>query len=418
MTVSMQPDRIPSQTDKLEKPKRYLYITATVLIAVVLFVCAIKALGTVGDALLTLAITLFIVFILRKPVRWFEGRRISRTWGSALAIIILVAILVGIFMIFVPPLLTQLNAFIQHLPSYTQQVIGWGNEIASNYGDLSDSPQAQQWLSSVLSSLTNWASSSVGDTAQYLIRFGTRMSEVLVITFLAFIAAFWFLRDLPKMTEEVNSLVTERHATDFHAVVSICSRIGDGYLKGLLFTAVCSGVLSSIGFLLVGVPYAILLGMLTGLLSIIPVIGPWIAGIAAAVVALFVSPVTCLLSIIVTVVVRLLTDSVIQPKIMSSTVSLHPGIVIIAIIAGGCLGGAIGMILAVPVVAMLVNVYAYFHEKRTSVALMSEDGALFKGTPFGFVSAGEGQAAPSAGRDESAQDVGAPDSGDAGTPRG
>lgn len=389
----MQPDpdvSSPSSPEdarpsRIAKAKPYFYLIASIIGAVVLFIFAVHALGKVGDALLTLFISLLIVFILRRPVAWLERHRVSRSWGSIISILLLVAVLFLLGLLLFPPLVTQFNTFVSNLPSYLQQVVGWGEDLSSTYGDLSDSPQAREWLSGVLSSFAGWFSSFTQEGVQYLIRFGTRAGAVLLIFFLALMASFWFLRDLPRMSAEVNLLVRKRHADDFHAVVAICSRIGDGYLKGLLITAVCSGVLSGFGFALVGVPYAGILGAITGVFSIVPILGPWIAGVAAAVVALFVSPVTCLLSVIITVVVRLLTDSVIQPKVMSTTIDLHPSLVIVAVIAGQSLGGVVGMILAVPVTAMVVNVYAYFHEKHTGTSLMSENGALFRGRPFSTV---------------------------------
>ena len=138
-------------------------------------------------------------------------------------------------------------------------------------------------------------------------------------------------------------------------------------------------MVSSIGFSLIGLPYAVILGTITGIMNVIPIVGPWVAGAIAAIVALFVSPLICFLSIVITVAVRFLVDSVVQPRVMSSTVNLHPGVVIIALMVGGGVAGPAGMVMAVPVTAVIKDVFAYEFERRTGRQVLGEDGALFKG---------------------------------------
>lgn len=378
-------DRRDADRDKpLDKVKHSLYTIASVIGAIVLFLFAIKALGRLSDAVLVVFVSLFLVFCLRKPVAWFQKHGISRGWGSLLSMLMLFGIIYLIALIVVPPITSQFTSLLQEVPDYVSRIIDWTNSVTAQYSELFNSPQTQNWLTDLTGVFNQWLSSLATSGAGNVIKTSARAGTVAVVVIMALIASFWFLKDLPRMTEEVNVLISPKHATDFHRIVSICSRVSGGYIKGVLIASVCTGVLSGIGFAIAGIPYPVILGAITGIMNIIPIVGPWIAGIIAALVGLFVSPLLCIISIVITVAVRLVTDTLIQPKIMSSAVDLHPGVVIVVLMAGGGIGGVWGMILSVPIAAMIKDIYAYYFERHTKRRLLTEDGALFKGKSFCF----------------------------------
>ncbi|MBQ1448718.1 MAG: AI-2E family transporter, partial [Coriobacteriales bacterium] len=255
----------------------------------------------------------------------------------------------------------------------------WINSLAGKYGERFSSPQASAQLDRIISVMSDRLASFATRSANGIISFTVSASSATVVLFMSIIASFWFLRDLPRMSREVNVLVSPKRSDEFHTVVGICSRVAGGYIKGVLISSLITGVVSSIGFSLIGLPYAVILGTITGIMNVIPIVGPWVAGAIAAIVALFVSPLICFLSIVITVAVRFLVDSVVQPRVMSSTVNLHPGVVIIALMVGGGVAGPAGMVMAVPVTAVIKDVFAYEFERRTGRQVLGEDGALFKG---------------------------------------
>lgn len=199
---------------------------------------------------------------------------------------------------------------------------------------------------------------------------------------MALVVAFWLAMDLPKIRREVMVLVGPTRAESFEIIASVCYRAIGGYLKGLIITSAITGILSAIGFMLIGLPYAGLLGLVTGMLNIIPFIGPWVGGIIAGAVGLFVTPLTGLLAVVVTIIAQQITDTFVSPKVMQSSVAVHPMVVILGLTAGGALGGVVGMILAVPALAAAKGVFVYYFEAKTGRQLVSEEGALFVGKAF------------------------------------
>ena len=143
------------------------------------------------------------------------------------------------------------------------------------------------------------------------------------------------------------------------------------------------------GFWVIGIPNAAALGLITGVMNIIPVVGPWIGGAAAAVVGLFVSPWAAVLALVLTIFVQQFVYTFISPKIMSDSVDVHPALVIVALFVGSAVGGAmagligsvVGMLLSIPFAAIAKSVFVFYYEKRTGRQVVAEDGVFFKGTP-------------------------------------
>ena len=163
-------------------------------------------------------------------------------------------------------------------------------------------------------------------------------------------------------------------------------------MRGIVITSIVGGALAFIGFTIVGQPYAPLMGILTGLLHFIPVVGPWISAAIATVTALFVSPICAFWTLVAGIVAENVTDNVVSPVVMRSAVQVHPALSLLAIVVGSSLGGAVGMAISIPVSAAIKGVFIYYFETRTGRQLVSRTGALFQGTPYRHA---DGSPAPS-----------------------
>src|SRR5262249_28421019 len=137
------------------------------------------------------------------------------------------------------------------------------------------------------------------------------------------------------------------------AILSSMGRSLGGYVRGVLIAMVLIGLLTSVGLLILRVPYALVLGLLAGLTELIPYVGPWISGTAAVIVALVTTgPALALGVIVLFLVVQTVEGNAVQPLVMSRAVHLDPFLVLVAIVVGSELIGLWGAILAVPVAAL------------------------------------------------------------------
>jgi predicted PurR-regulated permease PerM len=203
------------------------------------------------------------------------------------------------------------------------------------------------------------------------------------------VVAFWLLMDLPSIGAECTRLLGTKHEEDIHFLHITFSRVMDGYIKGTLLQCALIALGCIIAFSILGVPNAIALGIITGLLNIIPVIGPWFGGAAAALAALFVSPFVALLALIITIAIQQFVYTFISPKIMANSVDVHPVLVVFAMMIGyaigmtmsGLVGSLVGMLLSIPAAAVGKAIFVYYFEKHTGRHLIAEDGVFFKGVP-------------------------------------
>lgn len=183
---------------------------------------------------------------------------------------------------------------------------------------------------------------------------GTRIFEVGLIFVLAPIIAFYLLVDLPHIGAVVRDLVPERAGTQvFHVAHRLNLTIG-GYFRGQLLVATIVGTMVSIGLAILGLPFWLIVGMIAGVFNMVPLIGPWVGAVPGIAIALTTRDVgTAIWVAVIMAVAQQIDNHFISPLVMQRTTSLHPAVVMLALLAGGSLGGFFGLLLAVPLTASL-----------------------------------------------------------------
>lgn len=337
--------------------------------------------GSIALAIWTLVVAGLIVFVLRRPVKWLQGKGMPRAASSAILLVALVAAIVAVFVSFVPLIIDQLAALANALPGYIAQIQEWWSEFVADHPDLMTNTYVQEWVSSLLGNILNATSSLQTAVVAGVYQAGVSLANFVMYGLMAFLVAFWILIDYDKMAHEVHILAGRTAEWYLMLISTIFSRVLGGYLRGTIITAILIAIVSGIGYAIAGLPFAVVLGIFMGLFSIIPYLGPIVATIVVALLALFSGPFAFVVSLIVSIAVPWAMSSFVSPKIMSSTVNLHPGIIMVAIIAGGALGGIAGMIFAIPVTAAAKCLLVYFFEAITGRQLVGKKGAVFAGSP-------------------------------------
>jgi predicted PurR-regulated permease PerM len=144
------------------------------------------------------------------------------------------------------------------------------------------------------------------------------------------------------------------------------------YMRAALLACLLIGVLCTIGFLVIGVPYALLFGVVAGLLEFIPLVGPLAVAVGATVVVSFHSINQAIAVLVFLAIVRLAEDYAVFPRLIRRGIHMHPLVVILAILSGAELAGMTGIFLAIPAVAVLSVLHRHVLEYRGSGGLVSE----------------------------------------------
>ena len=336
--------------------------------------------------------TLIIVFCLRGIVNGLERVHVNRAIGTTVAYVVmaLVVAVVG-FLLFSPMfgLNAQFNDLLTSMPHYVDAVIAWGNDIYARYAPVFEDDTVKNLIAEAQKAAASWAAGIAQGSANGVVAFGTTLANGLMAFGFGLVIAFWVLMELPAIGRETRRLIGPKHAEDAEFFHATFTRVMGGYIKGTLFQCAIIGVGCGVLFGFIGVPNAAVLGLITGVMNIIPIIGPWIGGALAAIVAIFSGPMTAAIALIGTIVIQQLVYTFISPKIMANSVDIHPALTLFALMVGSALGGAmsgllgslVGMLASIPLVAVAKSVFVYYFEKRTGRHLVAEDGVFFKGTP-------------------------------------
>ncbi len=336
--------------------------------------------------------TLIIVFCLRGIVNGLEERGVNRAVGTTISYVVMAAVIAVVgFMLFSPifGLSDQFNDLITNLPHYVDAVIAWGNDMYTRYAPVLENDTVKNVITEVQKSAASWASSVAQGSATGIVAFSTTLANGLMALGFGLVIAFWILMELPAIGRETRRLIGPKHVDDAEFFHATFTRVMGGYIKGTILQCAVIGVGCGIVFQVAGVPNAAVLGVITGVLNIIPIIGPWLGGALAAIAAIFVSPLVALIALVATIVIQQLVYTFVSPKIMQNSVDIHPALMLMALMVGSALGGAmsglmgslVGMLASIPLVAVAKSVFVYYFEKKTGRHLVAEDGVFFKGVP-------------------------------------
>lgn len=353
MTVESKPIRL-SPVGK--------FITVAILVG--LAILLIRALGPVMSPFVGAAIT---AYLFNPIIRWLHVKtRVGRAMWI-LALYVLVGVLVYGLGRFVGPLIIgQYNEIVLQFPAtlnMIQREIAANQVIAVGGIQLDIGPVEEP----VLDFLTE-IGRNLPETVPHL--FLTAIESVLLfLTYL--IVTFYFLLQSDQIVSWLYGLVPGPYRAEIRALGKQVDGILSSYVRGTLLLIPIMSVLTYIALTILGVRYALVIAIATGFLEIIPLIGPWSAAGIAMAVSLF-QPTTpfgwdnWLLAAVVGVtyfVLRMSEDNFIIPYVVGHAVHLHPVLVLFAILAGGAVGGAFGLFISIPTVAIIRLLLRYIYRK-------------------------------------------------------
>lgn len=381
---------------KTMKAGRWFFIAALiVLLGIIIYYTGI-VLNVLSIPVGIILWSAIIVFCLRGIVDGLEKRGLKRIFGTTIAYLIMFLVLAGCVVLAFSPLFgvgTQFDSLVQSIPSYINQVRDWSNHLYGQYAEFFQDATIQEYVNNAFASLSSWASSLASQSAQGVAAFGSGVANTLLVIGFALVVAFWILLELPAIGKEASRLLDERHGEDLMMFEITITRVMGGYIKATIIQCGIIAVCCGVGFTIMGLPSAAALGLIVGILNIIPVIGPWIAAVLVVVVGIFVSPLIAIIALVFTIVIQQVVYTFISPKLMSNSVDIHPALVILALMVGsavgfamsGFIGSFIGMLLSIPLAAAAKSFFVYFFEKKTGRAILAPEGVFFKGESKGEV---------------------------------
>ncbi|RAI82700.1 AI-2E family transporter [Macrococcoides goetzii] len=306
----------------------------------------------------------FILFYLLNPiVDFLERNRVKRLY----AIIILFLLIIGVFTILITVLIPlieqQILSLVANFPDYMKHLLNKFNDIASNSRIAPYMQDIQKWVNTNLSDLPNKVGDYLGSFSSRLKSIiGTIASVAVVIMTFPFVL-FFLLKDGKQFKSYLIKLLPPRYRSDFNEILEKMNVQVGSYIQGQMIVAFCIGVLLFIGYKIIGLEYALILACIAAVTSVVPYLGPIIAISPAIIIALVDSPLMLLKLAVVWMAVQFLEGHFISPSIMGKTMKIHPLTIIFVLLCAGNMLGIIGVILGIPLYAIMkVLVQFFFHK--------------------------------------------------------
>ena len=289
-----------------------------------------------------------------------KQRRLSRPLAIIIVYLMVILLIAGLMAFLVPVVINQ----VESLWAQREQLVAKGQALLGEWLIRYRATIPEEWRRTIEENLVK-AAGAVGQTVQEgIVSTVSAVTSTVSLALGMVVIPFWLfyvLADEGQMANALEATVPDSIEPDVRNVLRITDDILSAYIRGQLLLCVVVGAMATVGFVLAGVDFAVLLGLIVGLCEFIPFVGPILGAVPALIVAVIESPVTALWALLVIVVVQQVENLFLVPRIAGESVKLHPALIMVVLVIGNEALGLWGMIVAVPLTAIVRDVFKYLY---------------------------------------------------------
>lgn len=336
----------------LKKKKILFYIIlAFIVFILILFLYQFRV--KIGKIFLPFLIAAIIAYLLDPMVLGLEKRKIPRALSILLIYFGLSIFITAIVIFIIPEVMNNTKDLMNTLPDITSRYQNIINNMMSAIQTSRWTPEVKaaiyREVQGVVLNAQGFIMNTLKKSLVMMIDFVTAMFDVV----LAMIIAYYFIKDAEFFKASFLYLTPRRWRNGLIGAGRDINAILSNFIQGQLLTALIVGAMECIGLYIVKVKYPLVLGIIGGIANIIPYFGPIIGAVPAVAVALIESPMKAAWTALVFIIVQQIDNSFISPKIIEGRLGLHPVTTILAVLVGGEFFGIPGMLVSVPILAII-----------------------------------------------------------------
>ncbi|HEX2947238.1 MAG TPA: AI-2E family transporter [Clostridia bacterium] len=332
--------------------KVVFYIAAAVIvIAAVIFYIRYK--GKISRIISPFLMTIPLVYIIKPLAERLASKKINISLSILLVYFFFISALAAVCIFFIPELASNMRELMETLPQLIQ-------DYEKVFNNLLSAIKTSNWSEQVKTAIFKEIEAGMGTLQKILFKSLENGVNMIVETIrfivdftIAFVITYYIIKDGEKFRDYFLLMLPRRWR---NGMTGICKEIGNilaGFIQGQLMTALIVGILETMGLMIIKMKYSLVLGMVGGLANVIPYFGPYIGLLPALAIALTVSPMKAVWTIVIFMGVQQIDNNFISPKMIEGKLGLHPVATIFAVLVGGEFFGILGMLLAVPVLAIM-----------------------------------------------------------------
>ncbi len=328
----------------------------------VLLILGLGALLMLGGTLAPVIAALVIAYLLESLVEAFERLRVPRILAVTVVILFLTAFLALVLFALIPLLYQQIAQLVDQLPQILAQSQRVLLRLPEHYPQLFSEQQIREMLDAARQEITNWGQGVLASvTVQSLVIVGTMLVYAVLVPFLV----FFLLKDKRKLLQWVSNHMPRHRAFASEVWRDVDQQIGN-YVRGKVIEIVIVWLVTYVTFSVLGMPFAMLLAVATGLSVIIPYIGAFVMTVPVALFAYFHFGVSqeLLYVLVAYTAIQVLDGNVLVPLLFSEVVNLHPVAIIISILVFGGVWGFWGVFFAIPLATFIQAIMNAWRRRR------------------------------------------------------
>jgi predicted PurR-regulated permease PerM len=329
------------------------WTTSQVVIATIFVVCVFLIfwlLYRLREVLFLFFVAIVVGTAIRPAVEWLHRRGVSRATGVIIIYILIAALVAGFVAMIFPLLADQTTEISKTVPEYYLNARSWlinsGNRLLQNIGWRLPSE-----ITLLLSRNTN--SEEVLNQAEQTLLYTNLILKGLLGTLATFLLAYYWTQESNFTMRALLRIVPPQRKKNVREFLLLAETKLGGYIRGQGLLCVAVGLAAFIAYLLIGLPYLLVLAIFAGVMEMVPIFGPALGAIPAFFVALSIDPRKAIWVIVATAVIQLLENAVLVPRIMKHSAGVNPIIVLLSLIAFSSVFGFLGALLALPLAAII-----------------------------------------------------------------
>lgn len=302
------------------------------------------------QAVFILFVAIIIGTVIRPVVTWLNRRGLPRKTGAVVVYLLLFALVIGFLLSVFPMVFEQGSAVVSTIPGYYQGLREWiatiPIPIISGLGD---------FLPPTLPGLTplQQTGEEMLATAGQVLGFMLSTTIVLLKVVVVFLLAFHWTLEGPRITQYFLQLIPKgQRETIGELILTIETKVGF-FIAGQSVLCLVIGLLALVAYLLIGLPNALVLALLAGIMEAVPLVGPLLGAIPAGIIAFSISPTKLIWLVVATVVIQQLENIILVPRVMRKAVGVNPFVSLLSIFAFSALFGIVGALMAIPIAVIL-----------------------------------------------------------------
>lgn len=351
---------------------QWLALIAVFILAVINWSYLVQAVSMIWSVIFPLILGGMIAFVLNLLMTWLEKylypnaknkylKASRRPVAIILAILVVCLVIAATVVIVLPQLASAIMTLIEVVPETIENLTNWFNNqdaLVPLVNDLANKANLD-WgsiFSNVASGINNVASGLATTSVSVL----TTSVGAVTNIFLGILFAIYILFSKEKLAKQVERLLTVYVRDDIHQLIENVARVANEtfskFISGMVIEAIILGTLVTVGLFILQVPYAAMLGVLQGVMALIPIIGAFLSGAVGVLILLALNPTYALIYLIFVLFVQQLEGDLIYPRVVGDSIGLPSMWVLFAVTVGGGLMGIPGMLIGVPVLASIYKI--------------------------------------------------------------